>query len=165
MGYMDGFANAVLSYKGVAVAVWFAAFFVAERAAPAAVTERGWFGDWPRLAKNGGLFAINTGVSLLVVIPLTVWASGLTLGLRPAWWSGWTGFALDLLVLDFWLYWWHRANHVVPLLWRFHEVHHLDRFLDTTSAVRFHFGEVIVSALVGRCDPGLGHTRVHGDRL
>ena len=35
----------------------------------------------------------------------------------------------------------------MPLLWRFHQVHHLDELLDTTSAVRFHFGEVVLSAL------------------
>jgi sterol desaturase/sphingolipid hydroxylase (fatty acid hydroxylase superfamily) len=35
----------------------------------------------------------------------------------------------------------------VPFLWRFHGVHHLDRILDTTTAVRFHFGEVALSAL------------------
>ena len=52
-----------------------------------------------------------------------------------------------MLLLDFLIYWWHLANHRIPLLWRFHEVHHLDRFLDTTSALRFHFGEVLLSAL------------------
>ena len=35
---------------------------------------------------------------------------------------------------------------MVPVLWRFHEVHHLDRILDSTTAVRFHFGEVLLSA-------------------
>jgi sterol desaturase/sphingolipid hydroxylase (fatty acid hydroxylase superfamily) len=64
------------------------------------------------------------------------------------WWSGWPGLVLDLLLLDCWIYWWHRANHVVPVLWRFHEVHHLDGFLDASSALRFHFGEVLLSALV-----------------
>ena len=49
-------------------------------------------------------------------------------------------------MLDLLIYWWHRANHVLPLLWRFHEVHHLDRFLDSTTAVRFHPGEVLLSA-------------------
>ena len=53
----------------------------------------------------------------------------------------------DLVLLDFWIYWWHRANHELPWLWRFHQVHHLDELLDTTSAVRFHFGEVLLSAL------------------
>jgi sterol desaturase/sphingolipid hydroxylase (fatty acid hydroxylase superfamily) len=66
---------------------------------------------------------------------------------RPAWWSGAGGLLLDLALLDCLLYWWHRANHVVPVLWRFHAGHHLDRFLDTTSAVRFHAGEVPLSAL------------------
>ena len=51
------------------------------------------------------------------------------------------------MLLDLLIYWWHRANHRLPLLWRFHQVHHLDRFLDTTSALRFHFGEVLLSAL------------------
>ena len=49
-------------------------------------------------------------------------------------------------LLDGLIYWWHRANHEWPLLWRFHVVHHLDRFLDATSAIRFHFGEVLISA-------------------
>jgi sterol desaturase/sphingolipid hydroxylase (fatty acid hydroxylase superfamily) len=58
------------------------------------------------------------------------------------------GLGLDLLLLDFWIYWWHRANHEIQLLWRFHSVHHLDQTLDTSSALRFHFGEVLLSACV-----------------
>jgi sterol desaturase/sphingolipid hydroxylase (fatty acid hydroxylase superfamily) len=33
----------------------------------------------------------------------------------------------------------------VPVLWRFHAVHHIDLDLDTSTAVRFHFGELAVS--------------------
>jgi sterol desaturase/sphingolipid hydroxylase (fatty acid hydroxylase superfamily) len=33
----------------------------------------------------------------------------------------------------------------VPLLWRFHAVHHLDRDLDASTAIRFHFGEMLLS--------------------
>jgi sterol desaturase/sphingolipid hydroxylase (fatty acid hydroxylase superfamily) len=47
-----------------------------------------------------------------------------------------------------WLYFWHRANHAWPVLWRFHQVHHLDQQLDATTALRFHFGEVALSALL-----------------
>ncbi|HET6618368.1 MAG TPA: sterol desaturase family protein, partial [Dongiaceae bacterium] len=54
---------------------------------------------------------------------------------------------LDIVLLDFWIYWWHRANHEWRFLWRFHEVHHRDRHLDATTALRFHFGEVALSAL------------------
>jgi sterol desaturase/sphingolipid hydroxylase (fatty acid hydroxylase superfamily) len=51
-------------------------------------------------------------------------------------------FGLALVLLDAWMYVWHRANHVVPLLWRFHRVHHSDRHMDVTTAGRFHVGEL-----------------------
>jgi sterol desaturase/sphingolipid hydroxylase (fatty acid hydroxylase superfamily) len=101
-----------------------------------------------RFAKNLSLAGVNAALSPLIVIPLSAFAAQWALGWRPSWWSGWPGLALDLFLLDVWIYWWHRANHEVPLLWRFHEVHHLDEFLDVTTAVRFHFGEVILSAFV-----------------
>ena len=49
------------------------------------------------------------------------------------------------LLFDLWMYLWHRANHRLPLLWRFHRVHHSDTLMDTTSAVRFHLGEMAIS--------------------
>lgn len=101
-----------------------------------------------RLARNLGLFGLNAALSPIVVVPITALATGFSTGLRPDWWSGWSGFVLDLLVLDLWIYWWHRANHEIPFLWRFHQVHHLDETLDSSSALRFHFGEVLLSALV-----------------
>jgi sterol desaturase/sphingolipid hydroxylase (fatty acid hydroxylase superfamily) len=48
---------------------------------------------------------------------------------------------LALVLLDGWMYLWHRANHAVPLLWRFHRVHHADDRMDVTTATRFHPGE------------------------
>lgn len=101
---------------------------------------------WRRLGRNLGLAGLNALLSPLLVLPVTLWADGFTIGLRPAAWGGWPGLVLDLLLLDLWLYWWHRANHELPVLWRFHAVHHLDETLDTTSALRFHFGEVALSA-------------------
>lgn len=50
------------------------------------------------------------------------------------------------LLLDLSFYYWHVANHRVPVLWRFHNVHHIDPDLDVTTAFRFHFGEVGLSA-------------------
>jgi sterol desaturase/sphingolipid hydroxylase (fatty acid hydroxylase superfamily) len=52
---------------------------------------------------------------------------------------------LAILVLDFVSYAWHRANHQVPLLWRFHGVHHADGNFHVTTALRFHPGEVLLS--------------------
>lgn len=56
-------------------------------------------------------------------------------------------FVLAVLLLDLTFYGWHVANHRVPLLWRFHVVHHVDPDLDVSTAFRFHFGEVGLSAL------------------
>ena len=50
------------------------------------------------------------------------------------------------LLLDLTFYYWHLANHKFPFLWRFHNVHHIDRDLDVSTAFRFHFGEVALSA-------------------
>lgn len=51
-----------------------------------------------------------------------------------------------LALLDYTFYWWHRLLHGVPLLWRFHLVHHTDLDLDLTTAARFHVGEYALGA-------------------
>jgi sterol desaturase/sphingolipid hydroxylase (fatty acid hydroxylase superfamily) len=55
-------------------------------------------------------------------------------------------FLLGFLLLDYTLYLWHRLNHRAPALWRFHAVHHLDLDLDSTTGLRFHFGELALAA-------------------
>jgi sterol desaturase/sphingolipid hydroxylase (fatty acid hydroxylase superfamily) len=52
---------------------------------------------------------------------------------------------LAILFLDYTLYLWHVLTHRVPLLWRFHQVHHIDREMDASTALRFHFGEITLS--------------------
>lgn len=54
--------------------------------------------------------------------------------------------SLAFLLMDLTFYWWHRANHRIPLLWRFHNVHHIDPDMDVTTAFRFHFGELAFSS-------------------
>jgi sterol desaturase/sphingolipid hydroxylase (fatty acid hydroxylase superfamily) len=53
---------------------------------------------------------------------------------------------LGFLLLDYTLYVWHRLNHRVPFLWKYHAVHHLDLDLDSTTGLRFHFGELTLAA-------------------
>ncbi|HZU88171.1 MAG TPA: sterol desaturase family protein [Stellaceae bacterium] len=53
--------------------------------------------------------------------------------------------ALALALLDFTLYLWHILTHRVPFLWRFHLVHHVDLDLTASTALRFHFAEMMVS--------------------
>ena len=57
---------------------------------------------------------------------------------------------LGFFILDYIHYWWHVINHKVTMLWRFHQVHHTDRDMDASTALRFHFGELLISALL-RC--------------
>ncbi len=54
-------------------------------------------------------------------------------------------FTLSLLTADLLMYWWHRFNHTVPFLWRFHSFHHLDSAMNATTAVRFHAMELFFS--------------------
>ena len=56
--------------------------------------------------------------------------------------------AIAFLVLDGFMYFWHRANHRVPLLWRFHAFHHRDEAMNSTTALRFHAAELALSYLV-----------------
>lgn len=55
-------------------------------------------------------------------------------------------FVLGFLLLDYTLYLWHWLNHRAPGLWRFHAVHHIDLDLDSTTGLRFHFGELALAA-------------------
>ncbi len=149
---MDDLLQNLANWKAAVVLGWIALFFLLERlwpaATPPAAAASEARGGRYRLGRNGGLWLCTVALSASVVLPISAWASSQPLIPRSGIWAGWPGLLLDIVLLDLWIYWWHRANHEVPFLWRFHEVHHLDRFLDTTSALRFHFGEVLISALV-----------------
>ncbi len=53
--------------------------------------------------------------------------------------------ALAVVAMDYTFYWWHVGLHRVPWLWRFHAAHHADLDLDVTTAIRWHFGELVAS--------------------
>ncbi len=56
----------------------------------------------------------------------------------PAWMKN----IITFILLDYSIYWWHIILHRMPLMWRFHLVHHSDLDMDVTTAFRFHFGEM-----------------------
>ncbi|MDX1672691.1 MAG: sterol desaturase family protein [Balneolaceae bacterium] len=56
-------------------------------------------------------------------------------------------FIMAVLLLDLWMYIWHRMNHEIRFFWRFHRVHHSDPHMDVTTASRFHVGEIFFSSL------------------
>jgi sterol desaturase/sphingolipid hydroxylase (fatty acid hydroxylase superfamily) len=62
-------------------------------------------------------------------------------------WPEWLKIAVALLVLDLAIWAQHLASHKIPLFWRLHRVHHADRDIDVTTAVRFHPIEIGLSML------------------
>ncbi|MGP8051652.1 MAG: sterol desaturase family protein [Desulfobaccales bacterium] len=105
----------------------------------------------PRFAVNFCFTALGFAAGTLSVraaaLGLAFWAQdhsfGLSRLLLPR--SPWAQAAVGILWLDLTFYYWHRFNHLHPLLWRFHNVHHVDPDMDVTTSFRFHFGEVIYS--------------------
>lgn len=59
----------------------------------------------------------------------------------------WAERLIGFVAFDLWMYLWHRANHSLSWLWRFHRVHHSDLAVDVTTALRFHLGEMVLSTL------------------
>ncbi|HZO86696.1 MAG TPA: sterol desaturase family protein [Chthonomonadaceae bacterium] len=104
-------------------------------------------------APNLALALINTVVLGAVFAGLTAgavaWAERAHFGLLrgiPA--PVWVKTLVALVLIDAWMYAWHRANHRVPFLWRFHRVHHSDADVDVTTAARFHVGEITLSSML-----------------
>lgn len=117
---------------------------------------------WPLrrpVQKPSGRLVVNALVSLpmvltmrLMLLPLMImgstFASQNDLGLLnlaplPVWLHAVAGF----IFLDYLLYIWHVLSHKVKFFWRFHNVHHTDLDLSTTTAIRFHFGEMFLSGI------------------
>jgi sterol desaturase/sphingolipid hydroxylase (fatty acid hydroxylase superfamily) len=108
------------------------------------------FGVLHRLVRNFVLsipgFAVVRLAMLPIPIAVAMWAQEKNVGLLsllplplPV------AISATFLLMDYAYWWWHWANHMIPLFWRFHNVHHTDLDLDVSTAARFHFGEMIFS--------------------
>ena len=84
----------------------------------------------------------------LTAIAVAIWAANKGIGLfNLTQWPLWVEIVLAFILLDCAIYWQHVISHRVPFFWRFHKVHHTDRDLDASSAVRFHPVEILLSML------------------
>lgn len=110
-------------------------------------------GRFKHTARNLTIGLFNSVILALLFAPilfgLTSWTENNNFGLLhlfdlPLWASA----ILAVLFQDAWMYAWHRANHRFPFLWRFHKVHHSDPEMDASTAVRFHTGEILISAVL-----------------
>lgn len=57
----------------------------------------------------------------------------------------WLNVIGTIIIFDVIIYFQHVMFHAVPLLWRFHSMHHADNDLDVTSGNRFHPVEILLS--------------------
>ncbi|MCC9135815.1 sterol desaturase family protein [Pontibacter silvestris] len=103
-----------------------------------------------RLVRNGSVAAVAMPALRLLLVPgmyaAARYAEKNKLGLlsqrhTPQWLRYMAGF----LLLDYSNYLWHVLLHKSSLLWRFHNVHHIDLDLDLSTAWRFHIGENVAS--------------------
>jgi sterol desaturase/sphingolipid hydroxylase (fatty acid hydroxylase superfamily) len=62
-------------------------------------------------------------------------------------WPVWIKVGIALIVLDLAIWFQHWVSHHVPIFWRLHKVHHADRDIDVTTAVRFHPVEIGLSMI------------------
>lgn len=104
----------------------------------------------PAWSTNFGLWGIDALLMAMVCgacgFTLAAWAEGRGIGLlERAGAGGWLAIGLGVLGLDLISYVWHRANHRVPLLWRFHQVHHADASFHVGTGLRFHPGELLLA--------------------
>jgi sterol desaturase/sphingolipid hydroxylase (fatty acid hydroxylase superfamily) len=84
-----------------------------------------------------------------ITIQVTSWAQAHSLGLvRMVELPGTVRMIIVFLLFDIWMYYWHMANHRFSLFWRFHRAHHTDIAMDTTTALRFHPGELLLSSFM-----------------
>ncbi|MDD9998370.1 MAG: sterol desaturase family protein [Gammaproteobacteria bacterium] len=103
-----------------------------------------------RWATNLSMVAINTGLSRFVIPMLAVGTAEITSthgwGLLNAWSiPAWLAVPIAVLALDCLIYGQHVLFHAFPPLWRCHMVHHSDPDFDTTTGVRFHPIEILIS--------------------
>jgi sterol desaturase/sphingolipid hydroxylase (fatty acid hydroxylase superfamily) len=96
---------------------------------------------------HGGLDAAALALAEAPLVwPIAAAVEGHGWGLLPLFrMPRWLEIPAALILMDYTFYVWHVLLHRVPFLWRFHLVHHTDLDLDASTALRFHFGELLVS--------------------
>ena len=128
----------------------FAAMALWEVLAPRRRQATGRLGRWPGIL---GVVAIDT---LVVRLLFPTAAVGMALLAEERGWGlfaavptpGWLAIVVSVVLLDLTIYFQHVLFHAVPVLWRLHRMHHADLEFDTTTGVRFHPVEILLSMLL-----------------
>jgi sterol desaturase/sphingolipid hydroxylase (fatty acid hydroxylase superfamily) len=122
---------------------------LAPRRVPAQPRSTRWF-------TNMSIMVLDTLAlrALAIALPFLAIGAAMDAG-RMGWglfnaldWPLWVEVVLAILILDLAIWAQHLVTHKVPMLWRFHRVHHADRDFDVTTALRFHPVEILASMLL-----------------
>ena len=105
---------------------------------PRRVLRRGWHTDVVHFLVNGAALRIGMLVSVVVIGGFLRAFVPAPLRDAVAASPGWAQIAAGLTIATMGGYAGHRAAHEVPLLWRFHRVHHSSRELDWLAATHLH---------------------------
>jgi sterol desaturase/sphingolipid hydroxylase (fatty acid hydroxylase superfamily) len=102
-----------------------------------------------RITVNFGLGAINSVLASIwtMVIAQFVMLPQIDRGLVGTISNPVIGGILSFLIIDLYMYFWHRSMHRLPLAWRFHRLHHTDQTMNVSTAYRFHPIEIISSSI------------------
>ena len=108
---------------------------------------------WPRRINNLLLVVVDTLLLRVVMAAgavttagaAMVWDWGLLHRIAVPYWPA---FVLSVVLLDLVIYGQHVLFHKAGFLWRLHRVHHTDKDLDATTAVRFHPVEILLSMVI-----------------
>jgi sterol desaturase/sphingolipid hydroxylase (fatty acid hydroxylase superfamily) len=145
-GYLLGVPRSSLIAPAV-LSAFVLTVVLAERRGPLRTAEEPWLRRDGRNLAVAALSALAVGhLERPVVEPLARMTERRRWGLvgrLPA--PDWARDALAVLLMDYSLYGWHVLTHRSALLWRLHRVHHADLDLTASTALRFHFGEMIAS--------------------
>ena len=108
---------------------------------------------WRRgLAVDVSGYALFQSAVLSVVIHAVVRALDAATGASAhgvvARWSFAAQLVLFVVSHDLYIYWFHRAQHRIPLLWRLHEAHHAAREIDWIAGSRSHALEILINQTI-----------------
>jgi sterol desaturase/sphingolipid hydroxylase (fatty acid hydroxylase superfamily) len=139
-------ASAQINWNLIGLAALFLLLVCAEFALP----RRKLIGGRRRWLTHFGFFAINSAIGRLIAAISVVAAAACANRHELGFFANvagpdWLKILLALIIYDFAVWFQHVALHRIPLFWRAHRVHHSDRDLDVTTALRFHPFELLLS--------------------